>query len=159
MDHPGEPVHSGEVVLRQRVAVNAMQCFGSVRTATAVSVIAVHSAGSRHAGNNTRANRRHQRSPRTSRSSRQTARVPHRHRQVAAGVTIRVPLRSLRRAIFLRGNRDQSSPPPGESRQPLCVHRALPVWRKESDQQRRPFCCIRVAGVVVSSIRFPDPRF
>ena len=34
------------------VAVNAMQCFGSVRTATAVSVIAVHSAGSRHAGNN-----------------------------------------------------------------------------------------------------------
>jgi hypothetical protein len=34
------------------VAVNAMQCFGSVRTATAGSVIAVHSAGSRHAGNN-----------------------------------------------------------------------------------------------------------
>src|ERR1035437_7373469 len=34
------------------VAVNAMQCFGSVRTATAVSVIAVHSAASRHAGNN-----------------------------------------------------------------------------------------------------------
>jgi hypothetical protein len=34
------------------VAVNAMQCSGFVRTATADSVIAVHSAASRHAGNN-----------------------------------------------------------------------------------------------------------
>ena len=34
------------------VAVNAMQCSGFVRTATADSVIAVHSAASRRAGNN-----------------------------------------------------------------------------------------------------------
>jgi hypothetical protein len=32
------------------VALNAMQCSGSVRTATAGSVIAVHSAACRHAG-------------------------------------------------------------------------------------------------------------
>jgi hypothetical protein len=46
------------------VAVNAMQCSGFVRTATADSVIAVHSAASRHAGNRG-----------TSRSSRSAARV------------------------------------------------------------------------------------
>jgi|NGEPerStandDraft_6_1074524.scaffolds.fasta_scaffold96585_2 hypothetical protein len=34
------------------VAEDAMRCFGSVRTVTAGSVIAVHSAASRHAGNN-----------------------------------------------------------------------------------------------------------
>jgi hypothetical protein len=34
------------------VAVDAMRCSGSVRTATVGSVIAVHSAASRHAGNN-----------------------------------------------------------------------------------------------------------
>jgi hypothetical protein len=34
------------------VAEDAMRCFGSVRTVTADSVIAVHSAASGHAGNN-----------------------------------------------------------------------------------------------------------
>jgi hypothetical protein len=48
-----KPVHSGEVVLTASgVAEDAIRCFGSVRTVTAGSVIAVHSAASRHAGNN-----------------------------------------------------------------------------------------------------------
>jgi hypothetical protein len=34
------------------VAEGAMRCFGSVRTVIAGSVIAAHSAGFRHAGNN-----------------------------------------------------------------------------------------------------------
>jgi len=34
------------------VAEGAMRCIGSVRTVTAGSVIAAHSAASRHAGNN-----------------------------------------------------------------------------------------------------------
>jgi Fe2+ transport system protein FeoA len=34
------------------VAEDAMRCFGSVRTVTAGSVIAAHSAAFRHAGNN-----------------------------------------------------------------------------------------------------------
>jgi hypothetical protein len=42
----------GKLFYGSEVAVIAMQCFGSVRTATAGSVIAVHSAAFRHAGNN-----------------------------------------------------------------------------------------------------------
>jgi hypothetical protein len=42
----------GKLFYGSEVAVNAMQCFGSVRTATAGSVIAVRSAVFRHAGNN-----------------------------------------------------------------------------------------------------------
>jgi hypothetical protein len=42
----------GKLFYGSEVAVNAMQCSGFVRTATAASVIAVHSAVSGHAGNN-----------------------------------------------------------------------------------------------------------
>ena len=157
MDHSGETVHSGEVVLRQR----------SCRKCHAVFWICSHcDRGQRYCSSfcrvparrqqRRRANRRHQRSPEGRADHRDRQReYRHRHRQVLADVTD-------------QGSASISSPrniPSWESRSVITATRrvsatafaftrALPVWRKESDQQRPPFLgCIRCGR----RGRFVDP--
>jgi hypothetical protein len=157
MDHPGEPVHSGEVVLRQR----------SCRKCHAVFWICSHcDRGQSYCGafcrvparrqQLRRANRRHQRSPEGRADHRDRQReYRHRHRQVPARVTD-------------QGSASISSPcniPSWESRSAITATRSvsaaaftftrtLPEWGKESDQQRPPFLrCIQCGRPG----RFVDP--
>ncbi len=142
MDHAGEPIHSDEVVLRQR----------SCRRCHAVFWICLHcDRGQRYCSAFCRvparrqqrrcANRRHQQSP--------EGRLDHRDRQRE----YRHRRRRIRARVTDQGSSSISSPrniPSWDSRSARTVTsrvsvaafaftQALPVWRKESDEQRPPF--------------------
>jgi hypothetical protein len=157
MDHAGEPVHPDEVVLRQR----------SCRRCDAVFWICPHcDRGQRYCSafcgvparrqQRRRANRRHQQSP--------EGRADHRDRQRE----YRHRRRRIRARVPDQGSASISSPgniPSWESRSAstatsrvsvaaFAFTRALPVWRKESDEQRPPLlCCVRCGR----RGRFVDP--
>ena len=157
MDHSGETVHSGEVVLRQR----------SCRKCHAVFWICSHcDRGQCYCSSfcrvrarrqqRRRANRRHQRSPEGRADHRDRQReYRHRHRQVSARVTDQGSASiSSPRNIASWESRSAIT---ASSRAPSAAFgftRALPVWRKESEQERPPFLrCIQCSR----RGRFVDP--
>ena len=157
MEHPGETVHSGEVVLRQR---SCCKCH-------AVFWICSHcDRGQRYCSTFCRvparrqqrrcANRRHQQSPEGRADHRDRQReYRHRRRRIRARVTDHGSASiSSPRNIPSWDSRSASTAAQRASVAAFALTRALPVWRKESDQQRPPF--LRCVGCGRSG-QFVDP--
>jgi len=157
MEYPGESVHSGEGVLRQR----------SCRRCHALFWICLHcDRGQRYCSAFCRvparrhqrrcANLRHQRSPEGRADHRDRQReYRHRRRRIRVGVTDQgsASISSPRNMpSWESGSADTAI-----SRVSVAAFgftRALPVWRKESDEHRPPFLrCIRCGR----SGHFVDP--
>lgn len=157
MDHPGEPSHSGEVVLRHRSCRRCHAgfwicppCDRGQRYCSAFCRIPAR----RH--QRRRANRRHQQSP--------EGRADHRDRQRE----YRHRCREIRTRVTDHGSASITSPrniPSWDTRSAsttvsrasvasFTFKRALRIWRKESDEQRPPFLrCVRCG----QSGHFVDP--
>lgn len=157
MEHTGEPVHSGEVVLRQRSCCRCHalfwicpNCDRGQRYCSAFCRLPARRQQRRCA------NRRHQRSPEGRADHRDRQReYRYRRRRIRVGVTDQgsasISSPHIMASWESRSARTATSRVSGAA---FAFMRALPVWRKESDEQRPPFLrCIRCGR----SGHFVDP--